>query len=67
MHLDALFFLEGNGLFEVDRMTMAASIEARVPLLNIDLLSYVNSLKTNVKMPKGRLKELLKKGLDLTF
>tara|TARA_Y100001960_G_C14776143_1_gene883250 strand:- start:1643 stop:3538 length:1896 start_codon:yes stop_codon:yes gene_type:complete len=61
MHLDTLFFLEGNGLFEVDRMTMAASIEARVPLLNIDLLSYVNSLKTNIKMPKGRLKELLKK------
>ena len=61
MHLDALFFLEGNGLFEVDRMTMAASLEARVPLLNIDLLSYVNSLETKIKMPRGRLKDLLRK------
>jgi asparagine synthase (glutamine-hydrolysing) len=61
MHLDALFFLEGNGLFEVDRMTMAASLEARVPLLNIDLLNYVNSLETKVKMPGGRLKDLLRK------
>ena len=64
MHLDTLFFLEGNGLFEVDRMTMAASIEARVPMLNIDLLSYVNSLETKVKMPGGRLKDLLKKILS---
>ena len=64
MHLDTLFFLEGNGLFEVDRMTMVASIEARVPMLNIDLLSYVNSLETKVKMPGGRLKELLKKILS---
>ena len=61
MHLDALFFLEGNGLFEVDRMTMAASLEARVPLLNIDLLSYVNSLETKLKVRRGRLKDLLKK------
>jgi asparagine synthase (glutamine-hydrolysing) len=63
MHLDTLFFLEGNGLFEVDRMTMAASLEARVPLLNMGLLSYVNSLETKLKMHGGCLKGLLKKVL----
>jgi len=64
MHLDALFFLEGNGLFQADRMTMAASIEARVPLLNNDLLAYVNPLPIDVKMLGGKLKGLLKKVLE---
>ena len=67
MHLDALFFLEGNGLFQADRMTMAASLEARVPLLNIDIINYVNSLPLSLKMcgnnPKGLLKKALEKYL----
>lgn len=58
--LDARFFMEGNGLFQADRMTMAASLEARVPLLNIDLLDYVNPLPTSLKMPRGVPKGLLK-------
>ncbi len=60
MHLDAMFFLEGNGLFQADRMTMAASIEARVPLLNNDLLSFVNPLPLALKTSGGRLKGLLR-------
>jgi asparagine synthase (glutamine-hydrolysing) len=60
MHLDASFFLEGNGLFQADRMTMAASLEARVPLLNHDLLSFVNGLPVHLKARGGRLKGLLK-------
>ncbi len=60
MHLDALFFLEGNGLFQADRMTMAASLEARVPLLNHDLLSFVNGLPARLKAEGGQLKGLLK-------
>lgn len=67
MHLDACFFLEGNGLFQADRMTMAASLEARVPLLNIDVINYVNALPVPVKMcgnrPKGLLKKILEKQL----
>lgn len=60
MHLDALFFLEGNGLFQADRMTMAASLEARVPLLNNDLVNYVNGLPAALKMHGGKPKELLR-------
>lgn len=63
MHLDARFFLEGNGLFQADRMTMAASLEARVPLLNIDLISYLNGLPSHIKMPGGRLKGLFREML----
>lgn len=64
MHLDALYFLEGNGLFQADRMTMAASLEARVPLLNHDLLSFVNPLPIGTKMRRGRLKQLLRSALQ---
>lgn len=63
MHLDAKFFLEGNGLFQADRMTMASSLEARVPLLNINLLDYVNSLPVSIKMNGGKTKSLLRKAL----
>jgi asparagine synthase (glutamine-hydrolysing) len=63
MHLDAVFFLEGNGLFQADRMTMAASLEARVPLLNIDLLAFANALPSGNKMPHGRTKELLRQAM----
>jgi len=63
MHQDALFFLEGNGLFEVDRMTMAASLEGRVPLLNNDLLDYVNQLPIQIKMYQGKPKELLRQSM----
>ncbi|PIR00670.1 MAG: asparagine synthase (glutamine-hydrolyzing) [Nitrospinae bacterium CG11_big_fil_rev_8_21_14_0_20_45_15] len=64
LHLDSLFFLEGNGLFQADRMTMAASLEARVPLLNRDLLDYVNALPTKIKMKNGHPKDLLRKILS---
>ena len=60
MHLDATFYLRDNGLFEVDRMTMAASLEARVPLLNNTLTDYVNSLPAAMKMKGGKLKGLLR-------
>jgi asparagine synthase (glutamine-hydrolysing) len=63
MHLDALFFLEGNGLFQADRITMAASLEARVPLLNPDLFDYASSLPASVKMPRWKPKELFRQAL----
>ncbi|MDQ1335180.1 MAG: hypothetical protein QG552_2130 [Thermodesulfobacteriota bacterium] len=64
MHLDACFFLEGNGLFQADRITMAASLEARVPLLNIHLMAYVNALPVSIKMCGGTPKGLMKKVLE---
>jgi asparagine synthase (glutamine-hydrolysing) len=63
LHLDQKYFLEGNGLFQADRMTMAASLEARVPLLNTDLIEYLNSLPSSIKMHNGREKTLLKEVL----
>lgn len=60
MHLDNLFFLPGNGLFQADRMTMANSLEARVPLLNRVLLELLHPLPAYAKMPGGSPKGLLR-------
>ncbi|QGY39356.1 asparagine synthase (glutamine-hydrolyzing) [Pseudodesulfovibrio cashew] len=62
--LDARFFLEGNGLFQADRVTMMASLEGRVPLLNTDLVKWVNAIPAGRKMPRGKLKHLLKKAME---
>jgi asparagine synthase (glutamine-hydrolysing) len=63
MHLDALTFLEGNGLFQADRMTMAASLEARVPLLNREMVDFVAALPAALKMHGDQLKAVLKEAL----
>ncbi len=60
MHLDAMTFMEGNGLFQADRMSMAASLEARVPLLNNDMVDFVSALPISIKMRGGTLKAVLK-------
>jgi asparagine synthase (glutamine-hydrolysing) len=60
LELDARLFMEGNGLFQADRMSMLASLEARVPLLNPDVAEWANGLAWPRKMPHGRLKSLLK-------
>jgi asparagine synthase (glutamine-hydrolysing) len=64
MHLDALFFLEGNGLFQADRMMMAASMEGRVPLLNTELLEFVAPLPWSLKMKGGKTKQLLRAAME---
>jgi len=51
-------------LEKVDRPTMAASLEVRVPFLDHDLVDYAIGLSGRSKMPLGRKKWLLKKALE---
>ncbi len=50
-------------LEKVDRSTMAASLEVRVPFLDHDLVDYAISLPGGSKIPLGRKKWLLKRAL----
>jgi len=50
-------------LEKVDRSTMAASVEVRVPFLDNDLIDYATRLPGTAKMPFGRKKWLLKRAL----
>jgi len=50
-------------LEKVDRSTMAASLEVRVPFLDHDLVDHVVRIPGTEKMPRGRKKWLLKQAL----
>jgi len=61
--MDLAIILPDIYLQKVDRSTMAASLEVRVPFLDHDLADYVVSLPSSIKNPFGRKKWLLKSAL----
>jgi asparagine synthase (glutamine-hydrolysing) len=60
MRFDGETYLPEDVLTKVDRMSMAHSIESRVPLLDNEVVSYACSLPASLKIAKGRRKHLLK-------
>ncbi|MEO8683024.1 MAG: asparagine synthase C-terminal domain-containing protein, partial [Vicinamibacterales bacterium] len=62
--VDLMIELPDVFLEKVDRATMAASLEVRVPFLDHDLVDYVTRIPGTVKMPWGRKKWLLKRALE---
>jgi asparagine synthase (glutamine-hydrolysing) len=60
MAFDFETYLPEDCLVKVDRMSMAHSIESRVPLLDHQVVEFAASLPASVKMPGGRLKHLLR-------
>lgn len=46
--------LHNTNLQRVDRMTMAHSIEGRVPFLDVDVVKYALRLSSELKLPPGR-------------
>lgn len=61
--VDLMIELPDTFLEKVDRSTMAASLEVRVPFLDNNLVDYVVRVPAARKMPSGRKKWLLKKAL----
>ena len=64
LYVDTRFYLPGDMLVKVDRMSMATSLEARVPFLDHRLVEYAAKVPSRVKVPGGKKKYLLKKGLE---
>jgi len=62
--VDSMLILPDIFLEKVDRSTMAASIEVRVPFLDNDLVDYCMRLSGPQKVRRGRKKWLLKKSLE---
>lgn len=60
---DSQLILPNIFLEKVDRSTMAASIEVRVPFLDNHLTEYVMSLPTKLKLKRGKKKWLLKQAM----
>jgi asparagine synthase (glutamine-hydrolysing) len=60
MHFDADTYLPEDVLVKVDRMSMAHSIESRVPLLDNEVVTFAASLPSSYKLKDGRRKHILK-------
>ena len=58
--LDINTYLPGDILTKVDRMTMANSLEARVPLLDHPLVEFACRLPARLRLRSGQTKHLLK-------
>jgi asparagine synthase (glutamine-hydrolysing) len=61
--LDMRMYLENDILVKLDRASMMASLEGRVPLLNNDLVAYATRLPLDVKLRGMRSKFILKRAL----
>lgn len=61
LYVDVKSYLSDNCLLKVDRMSMAVSLEARVPLLDKDLVELAFRAPPNLKVAGGRTKVLLKR------
>jgi asparagine synthase (glutamine-hydrolysing) len=60
MRFDAETYLPEDVLTKVDRMSMAHSIESRVPLLDNEVIEFASSLPAVMKIRGGRRKHVLK-------
>jgi asparagine synthase (glutamine-hydrolysing) len=61
LYLDTKIWLPDNLLMKGDKMTMAASLEGRIPLLDYRLIEYAASIPSNVKIKGLKTKYLLKR------
>lgn len=60
LHTDTLFVLPNDMLYKVDLMSMAHSLEVRVPFLDASLVEYAFSLPDKSKIMPGRQKIILR-------
>lgn len=59
-YADQHSYLPDDILVKVDVASMAFGLEARAPLLDVELMEWVAALPASIKAPNGRLKGLLK-------
>lgn len=62
--IDTRIGLESDMLVKADRMTMAVSLEGRVPLLDHPLVERVASVPSRLKMKRLQKKYLLRKAME---
>jgi asparagine synthase (glutamine-hydrolysing) len=66
-YTDANVYLAENVLTKIDRLSMAHSLEVRVPLLATPMIEFAFSLQGRLKMPGYRPKQLLRQAMAGTL
>ncbi|HEV7645646.1 MAG TPA: asparagine synthase (glutamine-hydrolyzing) [Pyrinomonadaceae bacterium] len=64
LYLDSKTYLPGDILTKVDRMSMAASLEARVPLLDHKLIEFVTRIPAELKLNGLETKYIFKRAMQ---
>ena len=64
LYMDTKVYLADDILVKVDRMSMAHSLEVRVPFLDHRLVEFMFRLPGRLKMPGLKLKHFLKKTME---
>jgi asparagine synthase (glutamine-hydrolysing) len=63
-YVDVKTYLADNILTKVDRMSMATSLEVRVPLLDHRIVEYALNLPPHLKLRRGRTKQILRQTME---
>lgn len=63
-YVDIKTYLVDDILTKVDRMSMAVSLEARVPLLDFRIVELAVNLPAQMKLYRGQTKRILKKAME---
>ncbi|HXG66237.1 MAG TPA: asparagine synthase (glutamine-hydrolyzing) [Blastocatellia bacterium] len=63
LYIDSKTYLPGDILTKVDRMSMAVSLEARVPLLDHKLIEFVTRIPASLKMKGLETKHIFKRAV----
>ncbi len=63
LYLDSKTYLPGDILTKVDRMSMAVSLEARVPLLDHKLIEFVTKIPAELKLKGLETKYIFKQAM----
>ena len=61
LYIDGKTYLPGDILVKVDRMSMATSLEVRVPFLDHKLIEFVTKVPASLKLAGTETKQLLKR------
>jgi asparagine synthase (glutamine-hydrolysing) len=63
-YVDMQTYLPGDILVKVDRMSMAHSLETRVPMLDHELVAFVNGIPPGMKLRGEERKHILKGAME---
>jgi len=64
LHIDASVFLPDDLMIKNDRMSMAHSLEARVPMTDPDLTTFMSRVPARLKLPRLRKKHLMRRAME---